>query len=226
MANLFSKDEIFNYVYKESPSTDNSEGILPKPSVSVPQGELHLPEMWECVKSLEQVVPVDYVVPGCPPAQVTTNELLDIMLSGRLPQKGECIGASKKNLCDECPRERKELKLKAFKRHHLHPIDGEKCLLDQGFLCCGPATRGGCGALCPSANMPCIGCYGSDDIEDQGAKMLGVLASLLDYQTEEEINKALKEIIDPAGYFYKFSMTGSLLFKKRADISQKEAVSQ
>ncbi|MCD4784050.1 MAG: oxidoreductase [Candidatus Eremiobacteraeota bacterium] len=216
LANFNSKKEIFDYVYKESPSTVNPEGITPQPIVEVPEGELELPAFWDCVKTLDQIVQVDYYVPGCPPAQKTTNELVDVILSGKLPKHGSYIGSATKSVCDDCPRERKEKKIKKIKRPHLSEIDPEVCLLDQGFLCCGPATRGGCGAQCPSVNMPCIGCYGPlDGIEDQGAKMLGVIASVLDYEDEEDIKKAMEDIVDPAGYLYKFSMSKSLLFKNR-----------
>ena len=44
--------------------------------------------------------------------------------------------------------------------------------------------------------------------------MLSVIASVLDYENEEEIDKALEDLVDPAGYFYKFSMAKSYLFKK------------
>lgn len=222
LANFATRQEIFDYVYKDSPSVDNPEGKMPKTTTYVPGGQLELPAFWDCVKSLDQVVDVDYYVPGCPPSRKTIDELLDVLLTGSLPAEGGYIGSTGKSVCEVCERDRKEKKIKQIKRPHLHEIDSKECLLDQGFLCCGSATRGGCGALCPTANMPCIGCYGGlDEIEDQGSKMLSVVASVLDYEDEKEIEKAMEEIVDPAGYFYKFSMAKSYLFRK---IEEKQTV--
>ena len=35
-----------------------------------------------------------------------------------------------------------------------------ECLLLKGILCVGPLTAAGCGAVCPSHNLPCVGCFG------------------------------------------------------------------
>lgn len=34
------------------------------------------------------------------------------------------------------------------------------CLLNKNILCLGPITSSGCGAVCPSHNLPCVGCWG------------------------------------------------------------------
>jgi sulfhydrogenase subunit delta len=34
------------------------------------------------------------------------------------------------------------------------------CLLLKNILCIGPLTASGCGAVCPSHNLPCFGCFG------------------------------------------------------------------
>ena len=84
----------------------------------------------------------------------------------------------------------------------------------------GVATRSGCGALCPSVGMGCRGCYGPvEGVADQGAKMVSAIASVLEVgspnESEEEIVRRLDEVIetipDPAGTFYRFSMSHSLL---------------
>lgn len=223
LANLCTADEILDFVYQGSISTVNENNVRPMEHVKVEDGELELPRFYNCVMSLDQVVDVEYFIPGCPPAPKSTNEFLDLLFAGKVPQPGSIIGGTSKSVCDECERERKEKKIKTIKRPHLYEIDPKKCLLDQGFLCCGPATRGGCGALCPTANMPCIGCYGPlDGVEDYGAKLSSVIASVLDYEDEEEINRALEDLVDPAGYFNKFSMSRSLLFKRRNEINPKE----
>jgi len=106
--------------------------------------------------------------------------------------------------------------VKAFYRPYEIIPDPEKCLLEQGILCAGVATREGCGALCPRANMPCTGCYGPlEGVVDQGAKFLSAVASIIDSDDPEEINKIIGSIRDPVGTFYRYSLAGSLLRRAR-----------
>ena len=92
--------------------------------------------------------------------------------------------------------------------------------MDQGILCLGPATVGGCGARCTKAGQPCRGCYGpTDSVQEQGASMFTAVASLfpvLDADPtcgEDEIIKIMSEIKDPLGYFYAFTLGKSLIKK-------------
>jgi F420-non-reducing hydrogenase small subunit len=89
-------------------------------------------------------------------------------------------------------------------------------LLEQGFLCAGVATRGGCGAPCPLANMPCTGCYGPvENVIDQGAHFLSAVASVIDSSDAQEIQNIIDDIPDPVGTFYRYSFAGSLLRRAR-----------
>jgi F420-non-reducing hydrogenase small subunit len=91
-------------------------------------------------------------------------------------------------------------------------IDDKLCLLEQGIPCNGPATRQGCGALCPQAGAQCIGCYGpAEGVVDYGARLIAAFASVIDSNEPDEINRILDGIPDPAGQFYRFSLAGSLL---------------
>ena len=90
--------------------------------------------------------------------------------------------------------------------------DPEKCFLVEGIICLGPATRGGCEERCIKANMPCKGCFGpTDNVEDQGAKFLSSIVSIIDARDEKELNQIIDSIPDPAGLFYKYSLATSLL---------------
>ena len=78
-----------------------------------PEGDLELPEFYDRVDTLDQVVEVDYYVPGCPPQSDKVWEVLDHLIQGKpLPEKGAVLGAGTKTCCDECPRDRKEKKIK------------------------------------------------------------------------------------------------------------------
>src|SRR5208283_3570860 len=128
-----------------------------------------------------------------------------IMQGAVLPPAGSVIGAGEKTCCEECGRPRKEKHLKHFYRVWEIETKPEECLLEQGFICMGPATRSGCGALCVKANQPCRGCYGpSGEVEDQGAAMIGALGSILDASTEERAQEMIDQIADPVGTFYRF----------------------
>jgi len=216
LGNMFNREMIFERAYIETPSTDNQDKVFPQTSCKVPEGELILPEFYDTVKSLSQTVDVDYTVPGCPPEERTTWLALEAIIEGKLPPKGTVITHNVKAVCDDCPRKRDVKKIKKFYRPFEIIPDPEICLLEQGLLCAGVATRGGCEALCPQANMPCTGCYGPvDGVVDQGAHFLSSVASVIDSDDPEEIQRIIDDILDPAGTFYRYSLPDSLLRRAR-----------
>ena len=171
LSNLHTRQEIFDNSYQETPSTENPQHLRPQTATSVAEGTLHLPLFYDTLKTLDQTVPVDYYLPGCPPESPRIWDALQAIISGELPPPGTVIG-SDTTVCDECPRKRNVKKIKEFKRTWEIIPDPELCLLEQGLLCCGLATRAGCGALCPAVNSPCIGCYGpNNDVEDYGTRL-------------------------------------------------------
>jgi F420-non-reducing hydrogenase small subunit len=216
LANLYTRESIWARVYLEAPSVDNPDGVLPQYSTPVPEGTIEIPHFYQTVKTLGQVEDVDYYVPGCPPQPPQIWAVILAILGGNLPPKGSVVGANEKTVCDECKHIREERRIKRFYRSHEIIPDSHKCLFDQGMICAGPATRGGCGALCTKVDMPCRGCYGPPPgVIDQGAALLSATASVVDADTEEEAARIVHEIVDPIGTFYRFGLPASLLRRAR-----------
>ena len=225
LSNLTTKDATFDKVYLNNPSIDNPDGIIPQVVTKVAEGELTLPVFYNTVKSLDQAVDVDYYLPGCPPEphqiwavlQVVVGALLE---GNPLPPAGAILGAGITSVCEECEREKDEKCIDRFYRPYQLDPDPDQCLLEQGIICMGIATRSGCGALCPTVGMGCRGCYGPPEgVIDQGAKMLSAIASVINAGDEtmedDELEHVIQEVIDtipdPAGTFYRFSMAHSIL---------------
>jgi F420-non-reducing hydrogenase small subunit len=216
LGNLYNREMIFDRAYLETQSTVNEEKTMPQTSYQVPEGVLTIPEFYNTVKSLLQTVDVDYIVPGCPPEERTTWLALDALIQNKLPPKGTVISHNAKAVCDDCTRKKDVKKVTRFYRPFQIIPDPEICLLEQGLLCAGMATRGGCGALCPQANMPCTGCYGPvQGVTDQGAHFLSAVASVIDSTDPDEIQRIIHNIPDPAGTFYRYSLPESLLRRAR-----------
>ncbi len=224
LSNATTRTKTLDWVYRDSPSTDNASDTRPQTKTQINGFEIELPAFWETVRVLDQVVDVDYYVPGCPPQGhqiwAVLEAVIDILKSGKpLPPKGAVLGAGNKTCCEECPRTREEKKIKRFERI-VHKIpDPEKCLLDQGILCMGPATRDGCGGKCVSVGIPCRGCYGAPpNSHDQGTKMISALASVIDSEDPEEIERILDDVLDPIGSFYRFSLAKAKLGRRRESL--------
>jgi len=82
-------------------------------------------------------VPVDFELRGCPIDKRQLLELITALLAGRKPQ----IPAH--SVCFECKSR------------------GNTCVMvAHGTPCLGPVTQAGCGAICPSYNRGCYGCFG------------------------------------------------------------------
>jgi F420-non-reducing hydrogenase small subunit len=217
LANFTNKKDLLKRVFEETESTENPEKIIPQTEYEMPEGKIELPEFYNDVMSLDQVVDVDYYLPGCPPQSERLVEVFTAIVEGKqLPPKGSVIGAMDKAQCDDCPREKTEEKtIKRFYRPFEIEDDGKTCLLEQGIICMGPAIRAGCGTRCLNANQPCRGCYGpTSEAPDPGAKMMSAIATMIDSNDPEEIEEIIDQIVDISGTFYRFSLPASMLRRK------------
>ncbi len=232
LANANSRQEIFDYYYHNGPIVNNPEKTVPDHHYVEEKLGFDLPEFYDAVRALDQVIEVDYYLPGCAPTPNVVKNAVLALLSGNLPPKGTVL-ASPKALCEECELNKTKpdegIRIKEFKRfHELEKIDPHTCLLLQGLLCLGPVTRGGCGALCIQGRMPCTGCFGPlDGVKDYGAAALSFIASIIDSNDPAEIQRIIdKGIPDPLGTFYMYSLPKALLFRRLPGNGKAESVKQ
>ena len=147
----------------------------------------HLPRLLPKSQPVDDFVEVSLYLPGCPP----TPELFMAALL-----EPPDFSASM-NVCQECGRR----KLKDMKPEHLTgflrgEVLPEICLINQGYLCVGSSTRGGCRALCTRPGHPCVGCRGPSDalIEKDSQAWLTSIERVFDAMTEipqDELREAL-----------------------------------
>jgi F420-non-reducing hydrogenase small subunit len=215
LANLFDLDEILKTAYLSNPSIEPGNSTVPRPHSEAGGHALEIPQLYPRVYKLDQVVDVEYYVPGCPPAPAQVKAVLLAVATGHLPARGSVVGASDRAVCDECGRHKAEKQVQKFYRPWQIIQKPEECLLEQGIPCAGSATRSGCGVRCPNSGMPCRGCYGPlPNVKDQGAKILSALASIIDSRDPEEIERILDDVPDLVGLAYRFGLPASLLQRR------------
>ncbi len=222
LANLGTPHDHLASSFLENATTENPRGYIPKAETPMKEGVLYLPVWNSRLKTLAQTIAVDYLLPGCPPEPHRVAELFR-MLAGdaELPPPRSVIGAGFSTVCAECPRQRGIKNVGRFYRIHEVVPDTSLCLIEQGIVCLGIATRNGCGCRCPRVNMPCTGCYGAPDgVADQGAAMISALASVIDighidglasHEISDRIDAVIAPLPDYVGTFWKFSLADSLL---------------
>jgi len=212
LANLSDTKSIFAEVYRD--------GVVPQMTHCENGHTLTLPEFFDAVETLDRVIDVDYYVPGCPPTPNIIRDAVNALLGADMPPKGAVL-APDKALCDECPRKDtrpEKLLVKEFKRVHQFIPDQQTCLLAQGAVCLGAATRAGCDARCIRGNMPCTGCFGpTSRVRDFGAKALSAIASVADCNEESSVVQVMNALPDPVGTFYRYSLPSALLSRRRKE---------
>ena len=217
LANLVPRDEIFTRAYLDNPSIEPGNQTIPKPETKVNGYDLNIPDFYKRVYKLDQVIDVDYYVPGCPPQPDQCKAAILALvaaLTGQAdpPPKGAVVGAFERNLCDDCEREKSEKKISRFYRPWEIMQDPKQCLMEQGILCAGSATRSGCGVRCPNSGIPCRGCYGpAPNVLDQGAKLLSAVSSIIDSQDPAEIDEILETLPDFTSFANRYGVAASLL---------------
>jgi F420-non-reducing hydrogenase small subunit len=212
LANLVTKDQILATAYLANASIEPGSQTIPHARSTVDGMTLEIPTFYRRVYRLSDVVEVDYFVPGCPPAPDQVKAVLLAVVKGELPQRGSVVGASERAVCDDCKRTKSEKKVRSFHRPFEVIQESSKCLLEQGILCMGSATRSGCGVRCPNSNQGCRGCYGPlPGVSDHGAKFLSALASIVDSKDPKEIEQILDGLPDFISFAYRFGLPASTL---------------
>ncbi len=192
LANLSTTQDMLEKIYRGSVTTESNG--LPTEQV---------PALTDRLYAISEVVKVDVKLPGCP----TTPELFVEAVTALL--EGKPFVLTGKSVCDECPFVREKKAVSTLKRP-LEAIEFEpggdmkavRCVMEQGFLCLGPATKSGCGGeegtpRCIKAYMPCRGCFGPlADTANPMVDMMGALAS---------IGLDAKQIPDRAATFNRFA---------------------
>jgi len=108
-------------------------------------------------------------------------------------------------VCDTCPRIiGSKSTMTKVKRDYEGLPNMEDCLIEQGYICAGPITKAGCGALCINVNAPCTGCYGQTVWNVNQAERFAdtVLKGFNVSLSKEDL---LAQVKDPVGTFEKFT---------------------
>ncbi len=165
------------------------------------QTERHdLPRMLPKSQPVDVFVNVDLYLPGCPP----TPELFMAALLNSPDFKTSL------NVCGECGRQ----KLKDVKPTHLVGMRGGQvapdiCLINQGYLCVGSSTRGGCRALCTRPGHPCVGCRGPSNalIEKDSSAWLESIQRVFAAMTNIPAAEVREALLSPqlALFLFQFS---------------------
>jgi len=233
LANAFDAKTILDEAYVNGYNMDGSGSNHMRTNSEYKGHKLTLPKLLDSCLPLGAEVDVDYYVPGCPPVPKQWETLVEIITNyikkGELPKKGAVV-AGDTALCEECGRTKpEEIVINKFLRPYEINPDPEKCLLAQGIICMGPATRAGCGGQCTlGANMPCRGCFGpAPEVHDQGIKMLSAIASIGGAKKEGELGpeglaKLMDQVVDPFGTFYRFAVPELLMHMKMKAAANQE----
>ncbi len=150
LANHHGVQHLLDTVFCDAPSVDNPHRTFPCANSTVADGQITLPAMLRRVFALHEVVLVDYTLPGCPPEPQQIVAVIRHVISGvALPPSGALLGCNNRCVCAQCPREKRGVLATRLVRNHEAIPEPGWCLAEQGFLCLGASTRGGCEALCP-----------------------------------------------------------------------------
>jgi len=219
MGSLHSKEDLFEKAFKNTPTTDNPDGVYPQPECLVDgKYDLTLPAYEDKVRTLNQIVDVDYYIGGCPPHPNHVAAAINALVTGELPAKGAWI-TNGKAVCDICDRNPagKENENRVMVNRVLRIVDGvpdkDTCLLQQGYICFGPITQGDCGGSCLNVNIPCRGCGGPiPGAEDYGAQALSTIGSIL--KDEDVTSQLMEKYPNLAKFFYRYALPSGILPKK------------
>ena len=196
---LYDKDAILNKIYKET-VTASADGKLPEGA----------PELEQSVIPLNEIVDIDFYLPGCPPHPYFIALAVKTLLGASVP------AISMKTVCSSCDRRMEKREGVKFQKGMSTATEDDICLLSQGVICLGSVTLDRCQAQCPNKGVACAGCAGPSmdiitephlDIRTMIAKRMSLLTGIDQKEIQEYIEKEAKT-------FYSYAISSPIIYKK------------
>jgi F420-non-reducing hydrogenase small subunit len=196
---LHTPESIKDTVYYHGPTTSPSQQL-----------DESLPELEQSVVPIDEVVPVDLYLPGCPPHPSWIATAL-----GALHDPERHV-LEQKTVCSKCERVMKKQSGVTLNVGQVTAPDEKLCLLCQGTICLGSVTMDRCQSPCPNKGVACSGCAGPSfdiltepylDIRTMVAKRMNLLTGIDQETICDYIEKEAKT-------YYAYALASPAIFKK------------
>ncbi len=196
---LYGQEEILDVVYATGPTNAGQQ----RPDGGVPALE-------DSVIPIDEVVPVDFYLPGCPPSPFFIAAALKRLLdSSSPPLTGQSV-------CAGCNRKMTKNPGATLRKGAITAEDEKTCFLSQGVICLGSVTLNRCLSPCPQNGVVCTGCAGPRpdiiteprlDIRTAIARNMATLCGI----NPEEVKSYMEQ---DAKTYYSFAMASPVMYKK------------
>jgi len=196
---LYNQETVFSRVYDGGPTNAGGE----RPNGSVPRLE-------ESVIPIDEVVKVDWYLPGCPPSPYFVAVGVKALL------EGDASRLNGKTVCADCDRKMVKRQGTALHRGAVTAEDRQTCFLSQGVICLGSVTLNRCLAPCPQRGVVCTGCNGPRpeiiteprlDIRNAIANSMAYLCGISPQEVKEYMEQDAKT-------YYSYAMASPVMYKK------------
>jgi F420-non-reducing hydrogenase small subunit len=173
-----------------------------------PSGDL--PHLEEGVVPLDDVIDVDFYLPGCPPHPLHIAAALRTLLGAPAP------ALTTKSVCAECTRKMRKREGVTLKTTAVTASDAELCFLSQGVVCLGSVTLNRCQAPCPASGIACTGCAGPslNLVKEPHLDLRTMVARRMSLLTGIEADSIRRHMEQDAKTYYAYAAASPAIYKK------------
>ena len=218
LANQFPREQILKFDYEDAPTLVNEAKTRPQLKFRENGREVSLPALHNVVRSLDQVVEVDYYVPGCPPTPKLTKAAIDALLEGKLPPKGSVLAPGHRPVRRVPAQDRPSRptlaspsssgRISCWRTRTSVSWRKASSAWDRRRAAVAEASAPPATCPAPAVSARPRGCA------TRVSKSCPPLCANVASKEEGEISKVLAGIPDPVGTFYRYGLAKSLLRRK------------
>ncbi|MBN2587416.1 MAG: hypothetical protein JXA64_10885 [Candidatus Fermentibacteraceae bacterium] len=196
---LYDKDTILDKIYKET-VTSQKDGAMPEGA----------PVLEQSVTPIDEVVDIDFYIPGCPPHPYFIALAVKTLLGASVPEM------STKTVCSACQRKMEKREGVKLQKGMSSGTEDDVCLLSQGVICLGSVTLDRCQAQCPNKGVACAGCAGPslDLITEPHLDIRTLIAKRMSLLTGIDRQEIIDYIEKEAKTFYSYALSSPSIYKK------------